>query len=38
LQRGHSLVRDVFQEIAPSDAAGEGARQNGLRPSAEIPS
>jgi hypothetical protein len=29
LQRGHSLVRDVFQEIAPSEAAGEGARSNG---------
>lgn len=38
LQRGHSLVRDVFQEIAPSDAAGEGARRNGLTPSTEIPS
>jgi hypothetical protein len=38
LQRGHSLVRDVFQEIAPSGAAGEGARQNGLKPSTENPS
>jgi len=28
LQRGHSLVRDVFQEIAPVQGVGE-VRQNG---------
>ena len=29
LQRGHSLVRDVFHEIAPAEGAGESARRNG---------
>jgi predicted transcriptional regulator len=38
LQRGHSLVRDVFQEIAPVTPAGEGARLNGLGHPTENPS
>ena len=35
LARGHSLVRDVFHEIAPTDGRGEGARSNGAGQPAE---
>jgi hypothetical protein len=38
LARGHSLVRDVFHEIAPTDGGGEGARSNGTGQPAESPS
>lgn len=35
LARGHSLVRDVFHEIAPAETPGEGARSNGATHRAE---
>jgi hypothetical protein len=38
LARGHSLVRDVFHEIAPTDGGGGGTRSNGAGQPAENPS
>ncbi len=34
LQRGHSLVRDVFQEIAPVQGGADRDRSNGPAPAA----
>ena len=38
LARGHSLVRDVFHEIAPTDGRGDGTRSNSVGQPTESPS